>query len=387
MTLTQRQMDEQLSSYCPRCETQLHKGGVLSLNAELAIVFACLILLVPLHVFPLITINLFDVDIPATLLDGVKQLFDSGSPLVAGLVFFCGSLAPTLFILITLAIHLSLKKEHFVIFSSAMRARKLLMPWVMIDVYLVSLAVSCFKIRDYASIQFDVALYALVTAQILLILLLSRTHNQRYWHAWAPLNHNEGRLSTSLVHCSNCELTQRITADCIRCKRKITKPNTLSLQRCWAYLITATCFLLPANLYPISILITNGQQLEDTILSGILSLIRSDMTFIAAIIFTASILVPLLKVIVLFYLLLCIHFKSQRWLLLRMKLHRIVHWIGKWSVLDLFVIAIMMTLLDRGQLLDFTPGPGAIAFAVVVVTTMLATEALDSRLFWIRHEQ
>ena len=103
---------------------------------------------------------------------------------------------------------------------------------------------------------------------------------------------------------------------------------------------------------------------------------------IAAIIFIASIVVPVAKILGLTYILLCIQMKRARYHRQRMIIYFIVKWVGKWSVMDLFVISIMMTLVDRGQILNFTPGYGAVAFGVVVVLTMLAAESLDTRLIW-----
>lgn len=114
---------------------------------------------------------------------------------------------------------------------------------------------------------------------------------------------------------------------------------------------------------------------------------NSDMLGIAIIIFIASIVVPVAKILGLAFILLTIQFKRSVNHLQRMKLYRFIQWIGKWSMMDLFVISIMVTLIDRDQLLDFTPGPGAIAFGVVVVLTMLAAESLDSRLIWDNYEQ
>ncbi|MGB2079044.1 MAG: paraquat-inducible protein A, partial [Vibrio sp.] len=100
------------------------------------------------------------------------------------------------------------------------------------------------------------------------------------------------------------------------------------------------------------------------------------------IIFTASIAIPCFKVVSLIYILVCIRIKSTKNHGLRMKLFEIVHWIGKWSVLDLFVITIMVNLLNRDQLLDFGPGPAALAFGLVVIFTMLAAECFDTKLIW-----
>ncbi len=110
------------------------------------------------------------------------------------------------------------------------------------------------------------------------------------------------------------------------------------------------------------------------------------MTGIAIIIFTASIIVPVAKILGLGFILFCIHTRNRIYQRFEMKLYGIVQWIGKWSMMDLFVIALMVALIDRGQILDFTPGPGAVAFGLVVVLTMLAAESLDSRLIWDKNE-
>jgi paraquat-inducible protein A len=160
-----------------------------------------------------------------------------------------------------------------------------------------------------------------------------------------------------------------------------------SLQATWAHLIVATVALIPANLIPISILFANGQRLEDTIFSGVVALVDNDMLTIAIIIFVASIVVPVAKILGIFYLLLSIHFKRTVAHQQRMILFYIVKWIGKWSMVDLFVMSIMLTLVDRGQILNFSPGFGAVAFGVVVVFTMFSAETLDSRLIWQNYNE
>ncbi len=129
-------------------------------------------------------------------------------------------------------------------------------------------------------------------------------------------------------------------------------------------------------------MITNGQRLEDTIFSGVASLVKNGMWGIALIIFVASIVVPVIKIIGLAYLFMAIKLKRHVHQRQRMMIYRGINWIGKWAVMDLFVISIMLTLVDRGQILDFTPGYGAVAFGMVVVLTMLAAESLDPRLLW-----
>ncbi|MDR9828668.1 paraquat-inducible protein A [Vibrio sp. FNV 38] len=374
------------SAYCPRCSNQLYRGGSPSLNGNLAIAVTCLLLFIPSHFFDFISIRLFGVMIPATLPSGVFALFNDGFVMLSVLVFFCSSVAPLLLCSSVISAHLALATRSYRLLKYSLTTIHYLKHWVMIDVFLVSVAISCFKLQDYSDIYIKPGLFGLIALQIFTVLLLSRMSIRRYWEAWKA---ESTYLFTELeLHCHNCHLSQPYNPkhDCLRCQATIHTRKPHSIQKTWAYLIAATIAIFPANLFPISILVSNGQRLEDTILSGVASLVNSDMHLIALIIFVASIVVPVAKILGLGYLLLAIHFKRTVYHRHRMKIYFIVKWIGKWSMMDLFVISIMMTLIDRGQILDFTPGTGAIAFGVVVVLTMLAADSLDPRLIWENYQ-
>ncbi|WP_428772521.1 PqiA/YebS family transporter subunit [Vibrio sp.] len=368
------------SAYCPRCGTQLYRGGSPSLSGNLAIALTCMLLFLPAHLFDFISIRLFGVMIPATLPAGVFTLFDEGFVFLSLLILFCSSIAPLAVCSSVVLAHIALKIRSFALLRLTMNTVSHLRAWVMIDVFLVSIAVSCFKLQDYSDIFIGPALYSLVLLQIFTVLLLSRVSIRRYWDAWQP--EEEYNFKHKSIHCEECHLSQDENSHCARCHNAIfhRKPN--SLQKTWAYLIAASIIIWPANLIPISILITNGQRLEDTIFSGVASLINNGMPGIAAIIFIASIVVPVAKILGLVYLLVSIHWRHALNPRHRMIIYFVVKWIGKWSIMDLFVISIMITLVDRGQILDFTPGYGAVAFGMVVILTMMATESLDPRLIW-----
>lgn len=368
------------SAYCPRCGTQLYRGGSPSLSGDLAVAITCLLLFIPSHFFEFISIRLVGVMIPATLPSGVFALAEEGFGALALLVLFCSSIAPLLVCGSVVTAHLALRYRWFHLLRGSLIIIQRLKAWVMLDVFLVSVAVSCFKLQDYSDIFIGVGLYGLVLLQLATVLLATRVSVRRYWQAWQP--ENQYAFERKEVHCHHCHLSQPENTHCVRCAQKLyhRKPN--SIQRTWAYLIAASVAIFPANLIPISILITNGQRLEDTIFSGVASLINSGMVGIAIIIFVASIIVPIVKIFGLTYLLLAIKFKRTVYHRQRMNIYFAIKWIGKWSVMDLFVISIMLTLVDRGQILDFTPGYGAVAFGLVVVLTMLATESMDPRLIW-----
>jgi len=169
---------------------------------------------------------------------------------------------------------------------------------------------------------------------------------------------------------------------CPRCGSYLHQRYRDSLSRTWAFVIASIVLLFPANLYPVMTVVYFGDGDPDTILSGIIKLAEEGMVPIAIIVFIASIAVPILKLVGIILLLLTVHF---RWSLSKTEctvLYRIIEFIGAWSMLDLFVISILVTLVDMGTVAKVSAGPGATAFATVVVLTMFAAMSFDPRLIW-----
>ncbi|MGI2258419.1 paraquat-inducible protein A [Shewanella sp. GXUN23E] len=190
-----------------------------------------------------------------------------------------------------------------------------------------------------------------------------------------------------LCLCPVCQRNNKVAdGHCPRCGTPLRCRNLASLQQSWALLITAAVLLVPANIYPITILTSQGKIAYDTIFSGIAHLIHLDMLPIAIIVFTASIAVPWLKIIGLAIYLTAITFKLPIPKRVLMTGFHIIEWIGRWSMLDLFVISITVALVNMGQLMDAKPGPAATAFALVILFTQLAAKVLDTRLLWDRLE-
>ena len=169
---------------------------------------------------------------------------------------------------------------------------------------------------------------------------------------------------------------------CPRCRAPMHMRASNSLSRTWAMLITAAILYVPANVLPIMTVTYFGAGEPDTIMSGIILLLQLGSYPIAAVIFIASILVPLLKMVALLILLLSVHLK---WALddrQRTRMYRAVELVGRWSMLDMFVIALLVALVNFGSLAQIVSGPGATAFGSVVVLTMLAATTFDARLIW-----
>jgi len=185
--------------------------------------------------------------------------------------------------------------------------------------------------------------------------------------------------------CRVCQADSVISKNkkhCPYCGSHISPRIKHSQQKTWALLLTSAIFIIPANIYPITYLLKNSTLYPDTIFSGIITLIKGGMPGIALIVFVASIMVPILKILALGFISLSVHFKWQLSPKKQLIAFTVVEWIGRWSILDLFVISIMVAVFDKGNLLSVYPGIAATSFTLVVITTLFAAESFDTRLIW-----
>ena len=159
-----------------------------------------------------------------------------------------------------------------------------------------------------------------------------------------------------------------------------------SRQRTIALTATGALLYIPANLLPIMTTIQLGDPTESTILGGILLLIHYGSYPIAAVIFVASVIVPIAKLLALGWLSCSISGEQGTGHRQRTRLYRMTELIGKWSMTDVFVVSVLVALIQMGGLLEIRPGPAAIAFGVMVVVTMLAAQSFDPRLIWDQEE-
>jgi paraquat-inducible protein A len=198
-----------------------------------------------------------------------------------------------------------------------------------------------------------------------------------------------------MIACSVCHLlcaaippepTAR-AAKCPRCGATLYSRKPDSIARTWALVISACIFYIPANVLPMTTVTSLGMVQSDTIMSGVIYFVQSGSWPIALIIFIASVFVPLLKLFILSYLLLSVqrrsHFRPKD----RTRLYLITEAVGRWSMLDIFVVTILVALVNLGALATIQAGPAALFFAAVVVITMLAAMSFDPRLIWDAKEK
>jgi paraquat-inducible protein A len=194
-------------------------------------------------------------------------------------------------------------------------------------------------------------------------------------------------MQMGLQSCDTCGLLSRPAvgddeAHCPRCDEELAFRKPQSFQRTWAYLIGAAVCYIPANLLPVLTTTTAGGADSDTILQGVVLLWSPTGWPLSLIVLVASIMIPSAKILALGYLLITTQRGSVKNNRQRVRLYRMVEFIGRWSMVDVFVDTFTAALIQLQPLMSVEPGPGLLFFAAVVVLTMLAVESFDPRLIW-----
>lgn len=195
-------------------------------------------------------------------------------------------------------------------------------------------------------------------------------------------------IEIGLVACESCDLVMRageqIEGDCPRCGDRVERRKPRSVMRPLAFLIAAAALYVPANTLPMMMTQQFPMHRTDTILSGVKFLWQEGSWLLAALVFSASILVPMLKIVAMGTLLVTSARRSAWRPRGRTKLFRVLEAVGHWSMLDVFVVALLAAVVQLGRFASIEPGPAVIPFAGVVVLTMLASAAFDPRSIWDR---
>ncbi len=200
---------------------------------------------------------------------------------------------------------------------------------------------------------------------------------------------SSSELMASHVQCSICNLVMFLPGDaahsrlgCSRCGSVVHRRKPNSLMRTWAFLLGAIICYVPANLYPIMKTTSFGYTQSDTILSGVVYLFKWGQWPLGIIVFVASVVVPILKIIMLSALVFSVQRRSQWRPRERARIYRVVEVIGRWSMVDVYVVTILVALVHLGSLASVEVEQGAVFFGAVVVLTLLAAQSFDPRLIW-----
>lgn len=378
---------------CPRCNATLKNSVKNSINKTLAFSLSGLALFIPAFLLPVLELNILGLTGKCTMLKGVLQMFGNGFWWMSFLVLFCSVLVPlSVFMLLTF-IAVSVKAGRYSgLLIKAMKGYRYLREWNMPDVYMLGILIAYIKLGDYGEVTACVGLYCFAAALLLGICTTLVFDPAEVWQKIGQGIDDVQEASSGDGKGLLCNVCGRLSyaatsgEPCPRCRSRLYDRKPKSVSRTWALTLTGAFLLIPANLCPITYIVYYGFGEPDTILTGIGCLIRDGMIPIAILVFIASIIVPILKLLVLGGLLSAIHFGWQMNTWQCTLLYRFISGIGRWSMLDLFMLSILVAMVEMGAVSSIVPGVGATAFATVVVITMLATMAFDPRMLWDMEE-
>ena len=379
---------------CDRCAGVLRRGHDNPLDHATALAFAALVLLAIATIKTLMTVQTAGIVHHTGLFGGPLELHSRGLWPLAVVVTFTTVVAPFLLIGGTLYVLLLLRLEHppqhlRLVF----KALNKLGPWSMIDVLLLGAFVAYVKLQAIVQIDIGDALVALVALSCVMTWLAALLDSDVIWEelqrrgvagAGADTPATGAALPALVLSCHGCGLVQPPAADasCRRCGARLHRRKPDSVARTWALCLAAVVLYIPANIYPVLTVMQLGAGAPSTILGGVRELIAARMWPLAALVFMASVAIPMLKLVGLGTMLVCVQTGTAARLRERTSLYKFVLLIGRWSMVDIFMESLLGALVQFGTIVTIQPGVGAVAFCAVVILTMFAAESFDPRLMW-----
>jgi paraquat-inducible protein A len=382
---------------CPECEAHLRHTRADPFTLPLALNLAALVMLGIGAFWTLMTVSTAGQNRTANLLTGPQELRVFGLWELSAVVLATTFAAPLARILCMIAVLTGLRLPRRLpgirmIFSWVEHLR----PWSMVEIFLLGLFVAYVRLSDIAFIDLGPAILALATLSVTMLVADVRLDEQAVWEALDaqyPLVRSHPPPSASLLgarmHRMGCDTCRLVTrgregALCPRCGFPLHHRKTDSIVRTWALVLASIILYIPANTYPVLTVIRFGAGQPSTIVEGVRELMEAGEWPLALLVFFASVTVPVLKLISLILLLVTTMAGVRVRLHDRTILYRVVDAVGRWSMIDIFMESILVALVQFGAVVTIIPGPGAIAFASVVILTMLASRAFDPRLMWDR---
>lgn len=345
---------------CARCGQVLETYTVLGPREWLALILTALISFVVANAYPDAALNFQGLTQSASFLEAVRVTWSVGYPQVAVMTFAVGFFLPIVHLLLLLSIFIPLSCHKLPgYFESALFLVHHLKQWCMVPVLLIGILVSAVKLAGVAALTPGIGLFATAFAAVLLTLL--------------------GRLDQHKIYLIALDMGLPVKPE-----KKIKPPSPSVISRTWALLCAAAILYIPANFLPIMSVSGVGGQSAHTILGGIIELCEMGSWDVAAIVFIASMIVPIFKLLAMSWLVWQTQRASAQHLRVRTRLYVFVELIGQWSMLDVFVVILLCALVRFGSLMRIEPSAGAAAFGAVVVLTMVAAMGFDPRLAWRR---
>ncbi|MBT5551396.1 MAG: PqiA/YebS family transporter subunit [Nitrospina sp.] len=374
---------------CQHCGNLLYRHIPDSIDRSLALYFTALILFLIANVFPFLSLELGGRVVENILFSSGWAMYKLGMGELGVLIILTSILFP--FIVITGMLYLLIPARMGIVapfMAKVYRIVNSIAPWSLVGVFMLGVLIAIVKLQDLANVITGPSLIALA---LLLAVYTTARASFNPNDLWSLTRHSSDISSDDIanhkiLNCHTCGFLSRNTDEhqqnCRRCISPLHHRKHNSIEATWALLAAAIVLLIPANVYPVMTVIRFGQGEPSTILSGVLHLIESGMWGLAMIVFVASIVVPVMKLGILSFLLISVHKKSVWRPRDRTLLYRATEVVGAWSMVDIFLVGLLSSLVSLDALSTIRPGIGAIFFAGVVVITMFAAHSFDPHLIW-----
>jgi len=380
------------AAQCGRCGAVLRRFRRDSLGRPFALAIAGMILLAIAVLTPFMSFTIEGRTETAYLLTGVFSFYDLGFYELFLFVGLTIAMAPALKLTALLYVLIGMRmKRPWPYLPAVFSAVMTLAPWAMIEVFLLGLFIAYTKLIDLATIEVGPGVFALAGLMVVMVAQMATLDPHDVWDALEEhgvLPRMRGEHHGHLIGCDRCEFvtSEEKSPDwaCPRCHAPLRRRRPNDLTNATAFALAGAIFYIPANIFPVMTIISFGKPLTSTILGGVEELLGGGMWPLALIVFFASISVPCLKLIGMFFLIFLSWRRSSWRLRERTQLYRIIEGIGRWSMIDIFAITILVALVKLGTLATIVPDLGATCFAAVVVLTMFAAGAFDPRVAWDR---
>jgi paraquat-inducible protein A len=355
------------------------------LNSGFALVVAAIALGVPALLEPLFIVNVYGRQRYNAVLTGVASLWTGTLWPLALMVLSFVMLIPMIWLVTLLMVFLCLRRDRRPRWLPyAFRIAETLDEWAMPDVFMVGALVAYTRLRALASTDVAIGGWCFFAFAMVVMALRRVVEPEQIWNAIAP--EASGVVATEgAITCPICALVLSPEAEgtsCPRCRSIVVSRKPASFERTMALLIAAYLLYIPANLLPVLRIVQLGRPQDSTIFGGIRELAEAGMWPLAIIVFTASLAIPIVKLLGLTWCIVEARHRSASRLVERTWLYRVIELIGRWSNVDVFVVSILTALVQFDVISNVRAEPGAVAFGAVVVLTMLASRVFDARIMW-----
>lgn len=404
-------MEPGTTAKCSRCGHAIAFNKPDSFDRTLALTLAAAFVLIVANVMPLMELSVSGRTASTTIMGGAMEMWVRGERITALLVAFCTVFAPAIHLSIMLAVLLGARQVPAPAWvGTLLRWSRHYEPWGMIEVMMLGIMVALIKIAELATVLPGLGMIAAGALVVLIPAITVSFDPHEVWKRieWAdgepppepsvatphPRVKRSSRLTgfltgmgLGLVSCETCGLLSKPAdiheaGNCPRCGAELEMRKHDMLQKSWAFLLAAFICYLPANILPVMVSQTLVGSEDDTILSGVVLLYKTGSWHLALIVLIASVVIPLAKIFAIGYLLVTVQRRSIKDQRDRMKLYRVIEFVGRWSMLDVFVVTFTVALIQMQPLMSIKPGTGVLFFAAVVVLTIIAAESFDPRYIW-----